>query len=60
MWWKLTKAIIVSWFVGVICGAGMVIVLQHEKPIPPAATAAGDTAPQTSGTAAPPAADTRN
>ncbi len=60
MWWKLTKAILVSWFVGVMCGAGMVIVLQQEKTIPPAATAAGDVAPQTSGIAAPPAADTRN
>jgi len=60
MWWTLTKTIVISWFVGVICGAGMVIAVQQENRIPPPATASSQTAPQTSGTAAPPGADTRN
>jgi hypothetical protein len=37
--WSLTKAIIVSWLVGVVCGVGMVIVLQHNDRTPPAASA---------------------
>jgi hypothetical protein len=60
MWWTLTKTIIISWFIGVICGEGMVVVLQQENRIPPPATANSQTAPQTSGIAAPPDGDARN
>jgi hypothetical protein len=30
MWWRLTRAIIVSWLVGVACGALLVVVLQQQ------------------------------
>ena len=49
--WRLIKAIIVSWLVGVLCGAGTVIVMQWEGRIPPASNASIQTAPQTSGAA---------
>jgi hypothetical protein len=49
--WRLTKAIIISWLIGVVCGVGMVTVLQREDRTPPASTASTQTAPQTSGTA---------
>jgi hypothetical protein len=29
--WRLTKASIVSWLVGVVCGVGMVVVLQRQE-----------------------------
>jgi hypothetical protein len=32
MWWRMTKTIFISWFVGVICGVGIVIALQQENP----------------------------
>jgi hypothetical protein len=51
MWWRLTKAIIVSWLVGAACGAGIIIVLQQDNRIPPAANANGQSAPQTTGIA---------
>jgi hypothetical protein len=48
MWWRLTKTIIISWLVGVVCGAGIVLVLQREDPIPPAASPGNRSAtPQT-------------
>jgi hypothetical protein len=28
--WRLTKAIFISWLIGVVCGVGMVIWLQRE------------------------------
>jgi hypothetical protein len=31
MWWRMTKTICISWFVGVICGVGMILVLQQEN-----------------------------
>jgi hypothetical protein len=52
MWWRLTKAIFISWLVGVFCGVGMVIVLQREDRIPPAASTVNQQAPsQTTGIA---------
>jgi hypothetical protein len=51
MWWRLTKAIIVSWLVGVACGTVMVIALQQDGRIPPAANAGSQSAPQTTGIA---------
>jgi hypothetical protein len=59
MWWRLTKAIIVSWLVGVVCGAGMVIAVQNREPAPPAANASVQTAPPTTGVATAPAASTQ-
>jgi hypothetical protein len=50
--WRLTKAIIVSWLVGVVCGVGMVIVLHHDDRTPPVASATSQHAtPQANGTA---------
>jgi hypothetical protein len=52
MWWRLTKTIIISWLIGVVCGVGMVIVLQRDDRIPPATSATGQQeAPQTTGVA---------
>jgi hypothetical protein len=28
--WKFVKAVFVSWLIGVICGVGLVLTLQHE------------------------------
>jgi hypothetical protein len=50
MWWRLTKTIIVSWLVGVGCGALMVVLVQEANRTPPATSAASD-APRTSGVA---------
>jgi hypothetical protein len=51
--WRLTKAIIISWLVGVVCGVGMVIWLQREDrtPTPPPSSASTQMAPQASGIA---------
>jgi hypothetical protein len=58
MWWRITKTIIISWFVGVICGAGMVVVLQQQNPSPPAESVSTQSPPQTTGVA--PDGGTRN
>jgi hypothetical protein len=50
--WRMTKAIIVSWIVGVVCGVGMVLVIQSKPATPPVSNASIQTAPQTSGDAA--------
>jgi hypothetical protein len=50
--WRLTKAIIISWLVGVVCGVGLVIMLQRENRIPPVSNASNQTSQQTNGTAA--------
>ena len=50
--WRLTKAIIVSWLVGVVCGAAMVIVLQRDDRTPPALSAGTQVAPQANETPA--------
>jgi hypothetical protein len=44
--WRLTKAIIISWLVGVVCGVGLVIVSQREDRMSPASSASNQTAPQ--------------
>jgi hypothetical protein len=41
MWWRLTKTIIISWFIGVICGAGLVVLRERQDRTAPA-VAAGD------------------
>jgi hypothetical protein len=57
MWWRLTRAIIVSWLIGVMCGAvGVVLLEQQNRTEPgvstaPAVSAGDQSAPQTSGTA---------
>jgi hypothetical protein len=53
--WRLTKAIIISWLVGVICGVGIVIISQRTDQPPPASSASKN-ASQTNG-AAPATAD---
>jgi hypothetical protein len=50
--WRLTKAIIISWLVGVVCGVGIVIVLQKDDKTLPASNASVQMAPHTSGAAA--------
>jgi hypothetical protein len=49
--WRRTKIIIISWLVGVACGAGIVVLLQRDDRIPPASSAVTQTTPQTSGAA---------
>jgi hypothetical protein len=50
--WRLTKAIIISWLVGVVCGVGLVIMLQRDNRTPPVSNASNLTSPETNGTAA--------
>jgi hypothetical protein len=45
--WRLTKAIIISWFVGVVCGVGMVIMLERQERIPSSTNAGTQSTPQT-------------
>jgi hypothetical protein len=51
MWWRTTKTIIISWFVGVICGVGMVVVLQQENRAPPTESTSSQSPAQTTGMA---------
>jgi hypothetical protein len=51
MWWRLTRAIIVSWLIGVMCGAVGVALLERQDQTAPAVSASDQTAPQTSGAA---------
>ena len=58
--WRLTKAIIISWLVGVICGIGIVIISQRSDRPPPVSSASNQMAPQTNGAVpAPPGGITR-
>jgi hypothetical protein len=50
MWWRMTKTIIISWLVGVICGAAMAVVLQQENRMP-ATESASSHSPTTTGMA---------
>jgi hypothetical protein len=45
--WRLTKAIIISWLVGVVCGVGMVIMLERQERIPSSTNASTQSTPQT-------------
>jgi hypothetical protein len=56
MWWRMTKTIIISWFVGVVCGAIMIVALERNQATP-TVSAGNQSAPQTTGSAAP--ADSR-
>jgi hypothetical protein len=47
--WRLIKAIVVSWLVGLVCGIGMVIVVQKHDQSPPPPNASMQRSPQTSG-----------
>jgi hypothetical protein len=47
MWWRLTKAIIVSWLVGVMCGAVAVAFLERRDRAAPAVSAGDQSAPPT-------------
>jgi hypothetical protein len=49
--WRLTKAIIFSWLVGVVCGIGMVIMVQRDNRAPLPSNTSTQSAPQTTGTA---------
>lgn len=31
MWWRMIKAIILSWLIGVVCGMGILIILQNRN-----------------------------
>jgi hypothetical protein len=44
----MTKVIIVSWLVGVVCGFGFILVLQSQDRPSPSTTATTQTVPQTS------------
>jgi hypothetical protein len=58
--WRLTKANIISWLVGVICGIGIVIISQRSDRPPPVSSASNQMTPQTNGAApAPPDGITR-
>jgi hypothetical protein len=59
MWWKMTKTIFVSWFVGVICGVGIVIAVQQENRMP-ASESAGSHLPAQTTTGMTPDETTRN
>jgi hypothetical protein len=57
MWWRLTKTIIVSWLIGVICGAVLVVVLERrDQTATP--VAAGDQTMSRPNAAAPASPDT--
>jgi hypothetical protein len=49
--WRLAKAIVISWLIGVVSGVGMVIVVQRDNSTLPVSNASTQTAPQTSGAA---------
>ena len=51
MWWRMIKAIILSWLIGVVCGMGILIILQNRNEPPPTATARSQTAPEATGAA---------
>ena len=55
--WRMTKAIIISWLVGVICGVGLVIVMQGVNRTSPLASTEHQPFPQSTG-AAPATSDT--
>jgi hypothetical protein len=48
MWWRLTKAIVVSWLVGVACGALLVVAVQQTNHAPSAVSVTNQQTPQTS------------
>ena len=50
--WRMTKVIIISWLVGVVCGVGFILVQQSKDRTSPNTSATSQTTPQTS-TAAP-------
>jgi hypothetical protein len=50
---RMIKAIIVSWIFGVVCGVGMVLVMQSKPSTTAVSTASIQTAPQASDAAHP-------
>ncbi len=50
--WRMTKVIIISWLVGVVCGVGFILVQQSKDRASPNTSATSQTTPQAS-TAAP-------
>ena len=54
--WRMTKVIIISWLVGVVCGVGFILVQQSKDRISPSTSATSQTTPQAS-TATPKSAD---
>jgi len=50
--WRMTKVIIISWLVGVVCGVGFILVQQSKDRNSPSTSATTQTTPQAS-TAAP-------
>jgi hypothetical protein len=49
--WRFVKAVFVSWLIGVICGGGLVLLLQHEGHVPPSITSSASPPSSTEGTA---------
>jgi uncharacterized membrane protein YedE/YeeE len=53
MWWRMTKAIVLSWIVGVACGMVILTIMQSRNEAPPTAPTAtsehGQTAPESVG-----------
>jgi hypothetical protein len=58
--WRMTKAVIVSWIVGVVCGVGMVLVMQNAGQAPPASNASVRSEPAPQATAIVPASPDGN
>ena len=51
MWWRMTKTIIISWFIGVVCGAVMIVAIERNHTAP-TVDAGNQLAPQTTGSGA--------
>jgi hypothetical protein len=60
MWWRLTKTIIVSWIIGVLCGAVLIKVLEQQDQASPPTVAADDQAKSPPSNAAPVSPDTHD
>jgi hypothetical protein len=60
MWWRLTKASILSWLVGVLCGAVLVAALERQNQAPPTVAADDQSkSPPSDAAPAPPVANDR-
>jgi hypothetical protein len=51
MWWRMTKTIIISWFIGVVCGAVMIVAIERNQTAP-TIDAGNQSASQTTGSGA--------
>lgn len=51
MWWRMTKTIIISWFIGVVCGAVMIVAIERNQTAP-TVNAGNQSASETTGSGA--------